>query len=83
MTAKEKANYLYDKCYLTTRGRVDSGFDAKDLSKECALLCVDESLNVFFAIHRKLVLSHLVKGSVVDTETYAYWMDVKKEIELL
>lgn len=71
MTPKEKAIELYNKMYET-------GFKPKSVlirieqAKECALIAVDEILDVITVIYD------------YDYEKlYPYWENVKKEIEKL
>jgi hypothetical protein len=69
MTPKEKAIELYNKMYET-------GFKPKSVlirieqAKECALIAVDEIMNVII-------------GSYDYELEKIYWQDVKNEIELL
>ena len=74
MEAKEKARELVDK-YLDSSlqieynegdssGMVSISFD---VAKECALIAVDEILNLFWT----------------DIKGFVYWNDVKQEIENL
>jgi hypothetical protein len=67
MTPKEKANYLIRKM------TVDFTIEYAQ-SKLCAVVCCDEIINV----HYKLKCDESHMG-----DSYRYWQDVKKELELL
>ena len=66
MTAKQKANELVDK-YLeyveaySSQGQIEN-------AKICALIAVDEMIEVTYAATRS---------------TYEYWLDVKREIQAI
>jgi hypothetical protein len=66
MTPKEKAIELYNKFYNTSSHphHVET---RQQIAKQCALIAVDEILNVI---------------EVPSTE-YKYWQEVKQEIEKL
>ena len=66
MTPKEKAIQLYNKFYNTSSHphHVET---RQQIAKQCALIAVDEILNVI---------------EVPSTE-YKYWQEVKQEIEKL
>ncbi len=51
--------------------------------KKCALVAVDEIIEVFKKVHLSLNMLDFIKGDVTDTETYKYWQEVKQEIESL
>ena len=98
MEAKEKAIELHDKYYKVFE---DLGFDTlpNKYAKQCALLCVDEILNVIkttlslLATEPSLRAGHMViyNGSdykILLDEDYTevspeYWEQVKKEIKKL
>jgi len=75
MTPKEKAEELLDKFYQTTPNEawineplgIAEEYKAWNQSKKCALITVDEILNVI---------------EVPSTE-YKYWQEVKQEIQKL
>ena len=85
MTPKEKALEFTNKftfntrCFSETKGWEDSFFDAK----QCALIAVDEIINMFIGIHNKFIEMDMLKGNVNETATYIYWQEVKQEIEKL
>jgi hypothetical protein len=80
MNPKEKAQSLYNKF-------LELSPDAVEIDKECikkfALFTVDESLGIFSDLHSKFVVMDVIKGKVEDTATYLYFLEVKKQIELL
>lgn len=77
MTPKEKAKELVDKF-----ARIDGYQDSIDLSKcdyekQCALITVDEILEVIKFYEKK-------NGRLlIDNIRIMYWEEVKQEIELL
>ena len=80
MTPKEKAVELVDKMYATQVPEYGITFyEAKD----CALIAVDETLNMFIEIHNKFQDVGLLKFSVEEAATYKFWQEVKQEIEKL
>ena len=86
MTPKEKADELIDKMYYI--GRYDDKEDynpamAWERAKQCALIAVDETLNMFIEIHNKFQDVGLLKFSVEEAATYKFWQEVKQEIEKL
>jgi hypothetical protein len=75
MTPKEKAKELVDKFYqrfplkmnvITTRGDLSWEYDSWNEAKECALIAVDEILNI--------------KSVDRDYDLSTYWEEVKTEI---
>ena len=74
MTPKEKAKELFDKyCYAIKTEVTDSGYFTNIIyAKQCALIAVDEIL----ASHYKVLTG-------IHPTTYDYFIEVKKEIELL
>jgi len=75
MTAKERAQYLVDKFRTFARntsywGEYDEGLETQ-MASNCARIAVDEILEIIrsFASINKL--------------DYDYWINVKKEIDLL
>lgn len=75
MTPKEKAIELVDK-FTQTNGN-------NFFAKECALIALDETLNMFIEIHNKFQDVGLLKFSVEEAATYKFWQEVKQEIEKL
>ena len=73
MTPKEKAEELVDKMYFSRRYDDAESYipqRAYDHAKECALIAVDEILDIVSVIYD------------CDAQVlYPYWEDVKKEIE--
>ena len=67
MTTKEKAVELYNR-YEELGRDFTRGVSMKQFAKECALIAVDEMINV-------------IKD--LDNWAYTYWIEVKKEIEKL
>lgn len=70
MTPKEKARELIDKMYLKIPSKYDPTLlPHYPISKECALVAVDEILENYYK-------SHFQTGKKID-----YWKEVKQEIE--
>jgi hypothetical protein len=69
MTPKEKANNLCMRFLIQTTTDIPYAIN-KTIAKECALIAVDEIMNVII-------------GSYDYELEKIYWQDVKKEIELL
>ena len=67
MTAKEKANELFDKFYLQTEYYINCGCEF--LAKDNALICVDEIINCN---------TIYMEGCYIE-----YWKEVKQEINKL
>ena len=67
MTAQEKAVELYNR-YFDLGRDFTRGVSMKQFAKECALIAVDEMINV-------------IKD--LDNWAYTYFIEVKKEIEKL
>lgn len=65
MTPQEKANELYNQ-YQELIKDFTKGVSVSELSKECALIVVDEILNEYW-LH--------------DTKRRDWWQEVKQEIE--
>ena len=65
MTPKEKAKELVDRFLKEFPSTDDIGFGQIKIAKQCALICVDEILNIikYFSIYKE------------------YWEEVKQEIE--
>ena len=72
MTAKLKAKELVDKFYQEAPLDEIEFYSNDVMAKQCALIAVDEILE-----------SHYKLLSGVNTTTYKYWEEVKKEIKLL
>ena len=70
MTAKEKANELFDKFYLQTEYHINCGCEF--LAKENALICVDEILESLWNV-----------GHSSSNDEIKYWKEVKQEINKL
>ena len=88
MTPKEKAIELFCKMYgceintdLNDIYLING--DGYFLAKDCALIAVDETLNMFIEIHNKFQDVGLLKFSVEEAATYKFWQEVKQEIEKL
>jgi len=78
MTPKEKADELFWKYRPIIAGKQFlTGLvlmsEAKELTKQCALIAVDEILNTLYSIPF---------GNALDNEL-EYWNEVKQEIEKL
>jgi len=67
MTPKEKAQELFDKIHWAMPHPSTTNAETYIISKQCALIAVDEILSVVWYVP-------------VDIE---YWQEVKKEIENL
>ena len=67
MTPKEKAIELYEKYYYTFPPFDGEGEFEHNLSKKCAIICVDE----------------IIKTRISGNEFFYNWDEVKKEIEKL
>jgi hypothetical protein len=76
MTPKEKAKELLDKYWIYLRANLLYDEEAKDDAKHCALIAVDQILNLNFYINCDAT-EHCV-NPVMD-----YWNEVKTEIEKL
>jgi hypothetical protein len=70
-TPKEKAKKLLAYYYSYFKG-VKSEYSIKFLCKECALITVEE-----------VIASHYKVLSEVNTSTYEYWQEVKRELQML
>ena len=83
MKEKEKARELM--CKFNFKQNAESGdlifYQTPEESQRCALIAVDETVNMFISIHSKLVEIDMLNGDVKETATYQYWQEVKKEIE--
>ena len=77
MTPKEKAQELVNKFW--GKGITNN----KEIAKDCALIAVDETLNMFIEIHNKFQDVGLLKFDVEEAATYKFWQEVKQEIEKL
>jgi hypothetical protein len=69
MTPKEKANQLCMRFLIQTTTNIPYGIN-KAIAKECALIAVDEILNV-------------LNGEDFSRNAILFWSSVKKEIEAL
>jgi hypothetical protein len=76
MTPKEKAKELFDKYFLLSESATDKNLGwvisvlNKGLSKQCALIAVDEVLN-------------FINTDAFSYTNEEYWEEVKQEIEKL
>ena len=75
MTPKEKAKELVDKYYHLFSVELENTIDYRE-SKQCALIAVDEILNLDFNI--KCDATERCVNPVMN-----YWQEVKQEIEKL
>jgi hypothetical protein len=80
MTPKEKAEELIGKCYDTFINDKDEHFTgtAWRLSKQCALIAVDEILSV---LPQSEYLED--RGEFNENRERIYWKEVKQKIEKL
>jgi hypothetical protein len=69
MTPKEKANQLCMRFLIQTTTNIPYGIN-KAIAKECALIAVDEILNV-------------LNGEDFSRNAILFWSSVKKEIEAI
>jgi len=76
MTPKEKARLLIDRFNHFDESYYHESFKDTDLGKQCALILVDEMINVFNPENWGLEMDNAFEG-------LKYWQEVKKEIELL
>ncbi len=88
MTPKEKAKELMDKFFEFNHNvKWDSDNNEwthnYDKAKQCALIAVDEVINMFSGVHKKLIEIDMLEGNVEQTATYKFWQEVKQEIEQL
>ena len=74
MTAKEKANELFDKFYLQTEYYINCGCEF--LAKENALICVDEIINTG-------VSQDYIKQDGYMLSLVEFYTEVKEEINKL
>jgi hypothetical protein len=91
MTAKEKALSLFDWYYsaICDLIPVADGYerasrynDVEPKAKRCALIAVDEIILSIIQIHNGMTWSERKQTTERNTG-YAYWTDVKREIEKL
>ena len=68
MTPKEKAEELYSKLHFALPSYADEGQQEHQAAKECALIAVDEIINIW---------------EYSDTQEKWWWQQVKQEIEKL
>jgi hypothetical protein len=81
MTPKEKALQLIDAFDEYAESRISDdgrGFDKKYCSKQCALIAVDEILNV---LPQQEYLED--RGEYSENRERIYWKEVKQEINKL
>ena len=79
-TAVEKAEELF---YKFRNIESDKSWIDNVNAKQCASVVVDEVINMFSGVHKKLIEIDMLKGSVEETATFQYWQEVKQEIEKL
>jgi hypothetical protein len=79
-TPKEKAEELF---YKFRNIESDKSWIDNFNAKKCALITVDEAINMFIGVHKKFIELDMLKGSVEETATFQYWQEVKQEIEKL
>jgi hypothetical protein len=83
---KEKAKELVDKfisySYFSDGNySMNRQYQQEDNSKQCALIAVDEILNIE---HPQIIIyTEIIKNSIRDYFQDEYWDEVKKEIEKL
>lgn len=78
MTPKEKAKELVDKMYYSRSSDEYIQISAWDISKQCALIAVDEIINTLNSDIRDLDVRGNILLDLID-----YWREVKQEIEQL
>jgi hypothetical protein len=71
MTPKERANELVDK-FIYIKELEDNGGMYYSLAKQCALIAVDEILNI-----------DNIKPYILHKEIIEFYQEVKQQIELL
>ena len=71
MTAKEKAEELYERFFYSIPSMSDEGQLEDEISKKCALISADEIMKT---------LIDLSNGEFSYIYEVKYWQDVKKEI---
>lgn len=79
MTPKEKANEILDKYWL-----MDNIIPqlSKENAKQCALICVDEILELNIVWYDEKLVKDYPKNYKND-QTIEFWNEVKQEIEKL
>lgn len=80
MTPKEKAEELF---YKFRNIESDKSWIDNLNAKKCASVVVNEVINIFSGIHKKLKELDMLKGSVEETVTFQYWQEVENQIEKL
>lgn len=70
MTPKEKAQELFDNFKNALFDEVDNYYSIRDLSKQCALVAIDE-------------VTKYLQDILVPNPFTQYWNEVRKEIENL
>ncbi len=74
MSAKEKALELYGKVYSEVSFELSDGYNSLEkhiVAKKCAIISVD------------LLLEELPNTLLDEQRDYKFWLEVKKEIEIL
>ena len=86
MTTKEKAKELVErfKPYNQEYQEGTDGFYEDDLegAKQCALICVDEILELDVAWYDEKLIKDYPRTYTAD-QSFEYWQEVKNEIEKL
>ena len=79
---KEKAEELFTNYrFILSIPNAPLGKSKDNIAKQCALIAVDESINMFIGVHKKFIELDMLKGDVEETATYIFWQEVKQEIE--
>lgn len=78
MTPKEQAEQIYEKFFYSIPSFSDEGQLEHNLSKQCALIAVDETIRTLNEDIRDLD----VRGNVL-LDLIEYWREVKQEIKKL
>ena len=76
MTPKEKAKELYLKFHFAIPAIADEWQEGQNSAKECALIAVDEIINVLNPEHWGIEMN-------IAIDELRYWRTVKQEIESL
>jgi hypothetical protein len=84
MTPKEKAKKIVDRhCSVIQSWNLDSNFSLFYISKQCALIAVDEILNYLGIIEQNETSDFSFGGSYQGDDYFKYWQEVKHEINQL
>jgi hypothetical protein len=83
MTPKRKAWRLFVD-YRNILKKIPSDFDIKEQAKQCALLDIDNDIEVLLNIYGGLTVNIWMQDEYMNIdEAIEYCKEVKKEIELL